>query len=305
MGVALAAALSTPVAAAPVNVLWWDSTPDYGGQAPNSFRQEMADALTAFNGGSSFAATYVGSEVQGTLATHLSSNSYDVIVFDATSFSAKFNDADLDAVKAMYEAGKKSLMLDGILYIRNIVYNAATDFPGPNGALLGLLVNQVAAVAEAGGGFLVGTDHTGFQVDANQIVSALVPGAEFTGLTSPSTDGVFFGDTLLNGPLPIAANDVLTHWSAVPSQGVAATGLFTDFLGDEVELFSLVDVADTIGGPRRSFVSFTSDPGDRETDVDDDTPGGGGVAPIPVPAGAVLLVTALGGLGLASRRRRA
>jgi hypothetical protein len=290
--------------AAPVSVLWWDSTPDYGGQAPNSYRQQMADALTAFNGGASFAATYVGSEVAGTLATHLSGNSYDVVVFDATSFSPKFDTADLDAVKAMYAGGKKSLMLDGILYIRNIVYSADTLFPGPGGALAGLLINQVAAIAEAGGGFLVGTDHQGYQEDANQIVRALVPGAAFTGITSPSTDGVFFGDTLLNGPVPIAANDVLTHWSAVPSQGIAPTGLFDDFLGDEIELFSLVDVADTIGGPRASFVSFSVKPGDRETDVDDDTPGGGGVAPVPVPAAALLLGSALFGLGAFGRRRR-
>ena len=105
--------------AAPVSVLWWDSTPDYGGQAPNSYRQQMADALTAFNGGASFAATYVGSEVAGTLATHLSGNSYDVVVFDATSFSPKFDTADLDAVKAMYAGGKKSLMHKKQMSVRN------------------------------------------------------------------------------------------------------------------------------------------------------------------------------------------
>ena len=45
---AVASVLSGTVLAAPVNVLWWDSTPEYGGQAPDALRQQMSDYLTAF-----------------------------------------------------------------------------------------------------------------------------------------------------------------------------------------------------------------------------------------------------------------
>ena len=99
------------VAQAQYNVLWWDSTPEYGGQAPNAFRKEMSDYLTSYGGGSVFNSTYVGSETAGTLATHLASNSYDVLVFDATSSGAKFNSADLTAVQSFYANNNKNLLL--------------------------------------------------------------------------------------------------------------------------------------------------------------------------------------------------
>jgi len=97
--------------AVPINVLWWDSTPDYGSQAPNALRQEMSDYLTAYGGGSVFTGTYVGSETAGTLASHLASNSYDVIVFDATSSTAKFDAADVAAIQTN-STSNSNLLLD-------------------------------------------------------------------------------------------------------------------------------------------------------------------------------------------------
>ncbi len=280
---------------APYSVLWWDSTPTYGGQAADSLRQEMSDYLTNYDGGSLFDSTYVSSETPGTLATHLMSNTYDVIVFDATSGSQKFSASDLTAVQNHY-ASKSNILLDGSLYIRSINFNATTDFPGTNAALGGLTINEIHQLATRGGGIMIGTDHNCCQVDANQVLGAVVPGAAFTGLTIPSTDGVFYGSDMLNSEVPIAAVDVFNHWDSVPSQAVAATGTFMDFMGDEITLYSQVDVADKPGGgPKFSYISTSWKPGAGITDVDDDTPGGD-ANDIPEPPVAALMFIAVLGL---------
>lgn len=286
------------------SILWWDSTPEYGGQAPDSLRQAMSDFLNSYGGGGVFTSTYVSSETSGTLATHLASNSYDVIVFDATSSTAKFNAADLEAVQWHY-AGNSNLMLDGTLYIRSINLNATSAFPGINNSTGLMTVNQVHALAAQGGGIMIGTDHQGFQVDANQVLQAIVPQASFSGITFPSTDGVFYGSVLLDGLVPVAAVDIFNHWDSIDTQAIAPTGQFTDFLGNTIDLFSLVDVADFIGGPKFSYISASWNPGDDTTDVTDPNPGtGGDNGSVGVPEPATLAMLGIGLLGLGASRRR-
>ena len=302
MALAAAAALSNTEAAT-YNVLWWDSTPDYGGSAANSLRQAMSDYLDNFSGGSVFDSTYIGSETPGTLAAHLASNSYDVIVFDATSSGPKFDGADLTAVQSHYANNNRNLLFDGTLYIRSIDYNSTTVFPGPNSGPGGLLVNEVYSIASRGGGIMVGTDHAGFQSDANQIVNGIVPGAGFSGITFPSTDGVFNGTQMLNAITPVAPLDVFTHWDSVPTEGIAptGTGLFMDFLGNPVNLYSQVDVADDPGGgPKYSYISTSWQPGDGTVIITDPNP------PPGVPeAGATLGLLLAGIGGIAALRRKA
>lgn len=284
--------------AAPYNVLWWDSTPDYGGQAANSLRQEMSDYLSGFAGGTLFSSTYVGSETPGTLATHLGANSYDVIVFDATSSSAKFNSADLSAVQSFYQSNS-NILLDGTLYIRSINYNSFTDFPGFNDALGIFTANEVKALASRGGGIMIGTDHEGFQVDANQVLQAVIPGAAFSGYTVPSTDGVFTGTELLTTAGAVAPADIFANWSNVPSEAIAPTGNFTDFLGNPVTLYSQVDVADAPGGgPRFPYISTSFAPSGGVVDIDDPQ------APTTTPEPASLALFGVGLLGLARLRQR-
>jgi hypothetical protein len=296
-------AIASNTVAAPFSVLWWDSTPEYSGQAPNALRQEMSDYLTNYDAGSLFDSNYVGSEVPGTLAAELGVNNYDVIVFDATSQSQKFNAADLLAVQDHY-AAKSNLLLDGSLYIRSINFVPETDFPGPNAALGGLTINEINQLASRGGGIMIGTDHNCCQTDANQILNSLLPSASFSGVTIPSTDGIFFGEDLLNDEVAIAALDVFTHWDAVPTQAIAPTGDFVDFLGNDVSLYSQVDVADKPGGgPKFSYISTSWKPGDGETDIDDGTPGGD-VNEVPAPTTLLLLGIGALGLRLMSKKHR-
>lgn len=307
-----AAFVATAAHAVPISVLWWDATPTWGNQAPDTRREAMADYLTSYDGGGFFDATYVSASGSGQLATHLASNSYDVIVLDDTSSGIQYDGSDVDALKTHYAAGKDELMLDGSLYIRNIAYSAETDFPGPNGAMGGMLVNQIAALGQNGGGIMMGNDHDCCQDSLNYVLEELLPGAGFSGLTNPSTDGSFNGSLLLNHEVGVAAIDIFNHWSAVPSQGIAATGDFTDYLGASRTLFSLVEVADKPGGgPRYTYISSTVNPGSGQTDVDDDTIGGDaggddvGGAVVPLPGGLALLLTGLAGLALGARGRRA
>ncbi|MCG2842534.1 PEPxxWA-CTERM sorting domain-containing protein [Sandaracinobacter sp. RS1-74] len=301
---ALLALGALPAAAAQYSVLWWDSTPDYGGQAPDALRQKIPDYLTAFDGGSLFQATYVSSLTGGSLATHLASNSYDVIVLDATNSAQIFNAADLQAVKDFYAAGKNNLLYDGNLYIRSINFSPETIFPGTNNSSGNLTVNQVYALASRGGGIFLGTDHAGFQYDVNYISNGLLAGAVFSGITSPSTDGEFTGTELLNAKAGVAPADILAHWASVPSQAIAPTGTFTDFLGNDVTLYSQVNVADYVGGPRLSYISTSFAPSGGPVDIEDpDVPGQpGGV--VPEPATWAMMIAGFGLVGGAMRRRR-
>jgi len=296
-------------ASATTNVLWWDTTPIWSNQAPNALREEMSMFIDDYGDGTVFDSTYVDVTSSGLLSAELAATDYDVLIFDSTTSSSLFSAADIQATKDFYASGKDDLMLDGSLYIRSIDRDAQTDFPGPTGATGGLLINQVAALANSGGGIMVGTDHNCCQGEANQILGGIAPGLAFSGFTTPSTDGVFYGDVLLNEEVAIAAVDILNHWDAVPSQAEAPTGTFTDFLGNDIELFSHVDVADKPGGGTRlTYISSTIDPGTGTTDVDDTTAGGtGGGTPqdpsvVPVPPAFALLGTAL--LGLFGFRRR-
>jgi hypothetical protein len=190
-------------------------------------------------------------------------------VLDVTTRRSTFGPADLEALRSHYASGRRALMLDGSLWIRSTAENRTTRFPGVNGATGDLTVNQIQALADAGGGILIGTDHDDFQVGANVALEAIVPGARFSGTTNPSTDGDFIGRTLLGHAVTLRAIDILEHWQSIPTQGESPVGSFTDFTGNAIRLHALVETADKPGGGvKRPYVSASFDPGSQRTAID-------------------------------------
>lgn len=235
--------------AAPFNVLWFDATPEYGGQAPDAYRQEMSDSLT-LTPGNVFAATYYNGLAAGSLAVALGAGTYDVVIIDATG--ASVNAADVAALKAFYEGGKRNLLLDGSLYIRNINYSAETDYPGLSSAMDNFTRNEVHQIATRGGGIFFGTDHNCCQSGINQLLAGILPGAAFSGFAAPNTSGTVYGTQLLNSIDPVAPLGLLNHWSTEGSQGIPPVGVFTDSLGVSRTLYTQVDFPSSGGAASRS-----------------------------------------------------
>ena len=260
---------ATATVAQIATVLWWDGSPSYPGSTDKGERQSMARFIGDYNGGKDFSIVFQKSQKGGDFAAHMQGRSYDIIVFDSTTTKAHMTAADIDAFKLHYKGGKRALMMDGTLWIRNTRDKVLSVFPGPNGSSAALLINQITAIANAGGGIIFGTDHSDYQVGANQVLGALVPKARFTGLTNPSRDGEFLGDVLLRTAEAVRPIDILRHWEAIPSQGQAPVGSYTDFLGNPVTFYSLVETSDKPGGrKKRPYVSASFDPGQARTAID-------------------------------------
>ncbi|WP_227268343.1 hypothetical protein [Roseobacter weihaiensis] len=250
-------------------VLWWDGSPPYDGATNRQDREAMARYIGSFNGGADYSVTFQHSTRRGDLAAALAGASYDILVLDVTTTSANFTNADLNALRGHYQSGKRALMLDGTLWVRNARPGPMTLFPGPNGASAALLMNQMQALADAGGGILIGTDHTEFQVGANQLLGAILPQARFSGRTNPSRDGAFLGNSLLNAAVAVKPFDILRHWEEIPSQAEVPVGQFTDFTGAPVTLHALVETSDKPGGrAKRPYISASFDPGEGRTAID-------------------------------------
>ncbi|MBP0028749.1 PEP-CTERM sorting domain-containing protein [Roseofilum sp. Guam] len=299
--------LNSKANAAQFSVLWWDTTP-VNPWINSELRQEMSTFLDDFGGGNLFDTTYVSHRTSGGLTAHLASHSYDVVVLDSIYYrpysrTFPFDLADREALKQHYTQ-KSNLMLDGSLHIRSLTSTPQADFPGPNNSFGNFTANQVYELAKRGGGILIGTDDYNAQLDANYMLDGLFPGqpARFSGLTIPSTDGVFYGSDLLNSAVAVSPNDIFTHWDAIPSQGVAPTGDFIDFLGDSVTLYSQVDVADKPGGGQKySYISTSWKPDECETDV---TSTSSACNPEKVPEPSALLgLLAVGAVGSLLKRR--
>lgn len=250
-------------------VLWFSGMPDIGRDFTSRHRQKMADYLGQYGDGKVFTVTYTRNLSGGGLAAALRGGQYDIVILDMANRRKRVNGADLQALQQFYQAGNRTLMLDGSFAIRSFSHNPTTNFPGRNGSSAAILVNQLSAMAQRGGGILIGTDHNIWQVNANAALAALVPGAQFRGTTNPSTDGDFIGVTLIGGRESIKALDLLRHWESVPNQGEAPVGTFQDFTGQQVVLYSLVETADKPGGGRkRPYISASYFPGDNRIPID-------------------------------------
>jgi hypothetical protein len=261
--------LAASSAGAQTRVLWWDGSPTYDGATNSRDRQALASYIDAFGGGSLYDVTFRSTTRSGELSQTLAGQAFDILVLDVTTTARNFTSADLDALRRHYQSGKRALMLDGTLWIRNTRPGPMTVFPGPNGASAALLMNQIRALENAGGGILIGTDHLEYQAGANQLLAAILPEARFSGRTDPSRDGEFLGDVLLSAAVPVKPLDILRHWEEIPSQAEAPVGNFSDFMGNPVTLHALVETSDKPGGrQKRPYISASFTPGEGRTAID-------------------------------------
>ena len=268
---ALAAGIAASVLRAqsrPIDVLWWDGMVEQVG-VTSLDRRNIAQYLRGYGGGTLFNVDYQYKSRGGALAQYLSGRSYDILILDVAHRRVLLNAADRQAIGQFYANGRRTLMLDGSFLIRSAPYARLTAFPGPDDSSGKLVVNQVLAVAQAGGGVIISADHGVWASNPNYALQSILPDASFTGTTNPSTDGEFIGRTLLGHRERIKALDILRHWESVPNQGEAPIGTFTDITGAAVTLYSLVEAADKPGGGRkRPYVSSTIDPGSARTAID-------------------------------------
>ncbi len=253
----------------PRRVLWFSAMPDVGREFTTGHRKKMADYVNNYAGGTAFNVTYRRNTSRGGLSKELSAGQFDILILDMTGKANPMGPADVASLQQFYGSGRRALMLDGSFAIRNLTHNPTTKFPGVNGSSAGLLMNQIYALSEQGGGILIGTDHDIWQPMANAALRALVPNATFRGTTNPSTNGDFIGTTLLASRVVVTARDVLKHWESVPNQGEAPVGQFADFMGQPIVLHSLVETADKPGGGRkRPYISASFSPGDQRIPID-------------------------------------
>jgi hypothetical protein len=259
--------------AEPMRVLWWDVSLVESRNKPAN-RETMARYVQSFKGGARFRVDYMFEPRRGAFARHMQANpGYQIVIVTAANNNGVFNSADLDAFRAFYASGYKTLMLDGTLGIRNSDVRELTKWPGVNRSSANMLINQMEALRKAGGGLFIGTDHGRFQRSANQALGAILPRAQFSRVTNPSRDGDFFGDLLLAEETAVKPLDMLRHWEAIPNQGQAPVGTFTDFLGMSVTLHALIEAADKPGGGvRRPYISSTIDPGSARVKITEDAP---------------------------------
>jgi len=215
----LLALAGTAVTAAPVNILYMNSTRGTGTGGFGDFRSAIADSLDAHGGGGVFDVTFVQEHQPGDLAAELAAQAvgfYEQIWFDTTILdTALLTAGDLAALNAWAANDQPEFILDSSFFFRN--KNSATASVDA----AAVTVNEALALQAAGGGIFIGTDHDRFADTANQILENFGFDGLFTGLFDITPNATFVGDLLIqpepvNGPSFFANHLQLLSTSDVP-----------------------------------------------------------------------------------------
>jgi hypothetical protein len=176
------------------NILYLNSTRGLGTGNFGDFRSAIANALDNYQDGTIFDVDFVQTQVNGTLASWLSSSSktYNQIWFDTTIFQTSLlNAADLAALNIWAANKQPEFILDSSFFLRNHQSNTFTT------SAAAVTINEALALKNKGGGIFIGTDHNDFAYTANQILTNFGFDGLFTGSYNITSNGSFVGNLLL------------------------------------------------------------------------------------------------------------
>lgn len=223
----------------------------------------------------------VDARTGGAIATALAADDYDLLFLYDLTATRYVNNVDIDAISEFFDAHE------------NIVQDARSYgyyFQGTNASEMALIQNIAEELEVRGGGLWVGTDHDpDWTQNANPVLAALGFNT-ISGLHSEAVNSFDPDSPLLDG---VTVTDL---WAQGQSVGHVSLGIQPNGIDMRFHVGHSSPASGAIPYISASFGKFVAP--DEEDPHYPDNP-----SPVPLPAGAVLLLSALGVVGGLRRKR--
>ncbi|WP_157973512.1 VPLPA-CTERM sorting domain-containing protein [Tropicimonas sp. IMCC34043] len=224
----------------------------------------------------------VNGKTGGSIATALTSSSYDLLFFYDLTSTRYVNDADISAIGTFFSSHQ------------NIVQDARSygyNFQGSNASEVALIQNVAEQLDVHGGGLWVGTDHApGWTQNANPVLTELGFNP-ISGMHSQAVNSYDPASVLLDG---VVASEL---WAAGQSVGHVSLGIQPNGLDMRFHFGHSSPTSGAIPYISASFGNFVAP--DENVDHTDPDP----VSAVPLPAAAWLLLGGFGAMAGLNRRR--
>ncbi len=280
--------------AAPVNILYLNSSRGTGTGAASSNRVLLANELDSYLGGGVFDVDFVQTHVAGNLATKINANAidfYDQIWFDTTVLNTSLlNTADFTALNAWAAADQPEFILDSSYFKRAINPSDVTA------SSIAVTINEALALKNVGGGILIGTDHDVFTNTANQVLTNFGFDGLFTGEFNITNDGGFVGSLLLS-PETVDNTFFTTNLQGLSTSNVPIGTHVLNANGGNRTIEVFENLFSNSPG-RVSHIGASFNTGTQETDIEDVE---SFEDPVPEPSSIILF--SLAGLLLIWKRK--